>query len=188
MNLNEIQQTVQMQAILGIIEMVVMVFILIFLIYLILRLSNLFRKQDNERTISEKILEKRIAVYDIIAVKLYHIMCFFLYTGNWVEISPVEILRLKRELDRDTNIYGPLFDEELVGKFQEFHQQCFISASGWEQDVKIKSLYDLRVKHNMDWEEDWAHYFDTNNVVEAIQLKEKYDKLIDSFKQYLLLI
>ena len=187
MNLNEIQQTVQMQAIIGIIEMVVMVFILIFLIYLILRLSNLFRKQDNERTISEKILETRIIIYDRIAARLYDITCFFLYTGNWVEISPVDILRLKREIDRDTNIYSPFFTEELGNKMREFQQGCFISATGWEHDVKIKSLYDLREKHNRDWEEEWIHYFDTNNVVEAVKLKEKYEDLINTFKNYLML-
>ena len=187
MNLNEIQQTVQMQAIIGIIEMVVMVFILIFLIYLILRLSALFKQQDNNRNISEKIIETRIIIYDRISTSLYDIMCFFLYTGNWVEITPADILRLKREIDRDANIYSPFFTEELINKIREFQQRCFISATGWEHDVKIKSLYDLREKHNRDWEEEWVHYFDTNNVVEAVKLKEKYDELTDTFKRYLLL-
>ena len=77
--------------------------------------------------------------------------------------------------------------DELSGKIQDFHQQCFISSSGWEHDVKLKSLYDLREKHNAEWEEEWFRYFDTNNVVEAIKMKEKYDDLIDTFKRNLML-
>jgi len=187
MNLTEIQQTIQLQTVVEIIEMAVMVFILIFLVYLILRLSAIFRKQDNEQGINQKIIDKRIAVFDKVATKLYDILCFYLYMGNWVEISPVDVIKLKRELERDTNIYTPLFSDELIDKIQEFNQLCFITLSGWEHDVKIKSLYELREEHNLEWEDNWYRYFDTNNVVEATMMKEKYDDLMDSFKRYLAL-
>ena len=186
MNPTEIQQTVQMQAIMGIIEMVVMVFILIFLVYLMLRLSSIFRKQDKLPGIHDKILEKRITVYTGTIAKLYDILCFYLYIGNWVEVSPVDLIRLKVELDKHTHTYAPLFPDELIQKIEEFSKLCFIIPSGWEHDVKIKSLYELRARHHLAWEESWSDYFDTKNVVEATKLKEKYKDLIESFKNYLM--
>lgn len=185
MNVTEIQQTIQLQAVVEIIEMAVMVFILIFLVYLILRLSALFRRQDNERGTNQKILEKRIAVFDRMATKIYDILCFYLYTGNWVEITPVDVIKLKRELEKETNIYAPLFSDELIVMIQEFNRLCFITPSGWEQDVKIKSQYEQREEHNLEWEDNWYRYFDTNNVVEATKMKEKYDDLMESFTRYL---
>jgi hypothetical protein len=187
MNLTEIQQTVQLQAVMGIIEMVVMVFILIFLVYLMLRLSSIFRKQDKLPGIHDKILEKRITVYAGIIAKLYDILCFYLYTGNWAEITPVDVIRLKRELDKDLNSYAPLIHDDLIRDIQEFNKLCFISVSGWEHDIKIKSSYELRERHQGVWEDTWREYFDTKNVVEATKMKEKYDKVVDSFKMNLML-
>ena len=76
-----------------------------------------------------------------------------------------------------------LFSDEIAQKFTRFVQLCFVAHSGWEHEEKIKSHYDLRKDNNPGWKEDWIPYFDTNNVVDAIMMKERYDELIASFKR-----
>ena len=132
---------------------------------------------------NQKIVEKRLEIYDKMVPKLNDIYCFYCYIGNWNDITPMAVLRLKRELDKDMNIYASLFSENLSKKYMDFKQLCFVSMSGWEQDEKIKSYYELRQQNNLDWDDGWIQYFDPNNVVEAIKLKEKYDELIESFKE-----
>jgi hypothetical protein len=60
---------------------------------------------------------------------------------------------------------------------------CFVSFSGWEHKEKIKSLYEIRQEHNVEWNDDWIQFFDTNNVVEAILMKERYNELIEYFRR-----
>lgn len=133
----------------------------------------------------QKITEKRLDIYDEIAGRLHDMLSFFSYTGNWEDISPYEILRVKRELDKELALYGPLFPDELIEKCHGFIKLCFISASGWEHDIKIKSLYELRQEHQTGWDDEWIRYFDTKNVAEAVLLKEKFHELISGFNQEL---
>ncbi len=59
----------------------------------------------------------------------------------------MDIVGIKKELDKDINVYGPIFSEDLVKKYLGFIQLCFVPFSGWEHKEKIKSLYELRQEH-----------------------------------------
>ena len=135
---------------------------------------------------NEKIVEKRIEIFDKMVPRLNDLYCFFCYIGNWNELSPLAVLRIKKELDKDMNIFASLFSEALIQKYAAFKKLCFVSKSGWEQDEKIKSYFELRQQNNMDWKDGWIQYFDTNNVVEAVRIKERYEELIESFKEDLI--
>jgi len=84
------------------------------------------------------------------------------------------------------HVYASLFSESLGQKYAAFKQLCFVSKSGWEQDEKIKSYFELRQQNNVDWKDGWIQYFDPNNVVEATKIKERYDELVESFKEDLI--
>jgi len=159
---------------------------LILVAYLAIRFSRSLKRLSKKHWSNQKIVEKRIEIYDKMVPKLNDLYCFFCYIGNWNELSPLVILRVKKELDKDMNVYASLFSENLANKYAAFKQLCFVSMSGWEQDEKIKSYYELRQQNNVDWQDGWIQYFDTNNVVEAIKIKERYEELIDSFKEDLI--
>jgi len=76
-----------------------------------------------------------------------------------------------------------LYSKDIGEKYDDFMRLCFVSFSGWEHEEKIKSLYELRQENNVEWNDDWIPFFDTNNVVEAVKVKERYDELIASFKK-----
>jgi len=155
-------------------------FIIAFLVFRYKRIiKGLNRKQD----LDQRILEKRLEAYDRMGPKLNDIFCFYCYNGNWKEISPVDVLSFKRELDKDFHVSTPLFSTEIGEKYTDFMRLCFVSFSGWEHEEKIKSLYELRQEHNAEWKDDWIQFFDTKNVVEAVIVKETYDELVTSFKK-----
>jgi hypothetical protein len=158
----------------------------IMMVFLAFRFSRSLKRMNKKQWSNQKIVEKRIEIYDKMVPKLNDIFCFYCYIGNWNEIAPMAVLRLKRELDKDMNIYASLFSEDLSKKYMDFKQLCFVSMSGWEQDEKIKSYYELRQQNNLNWDDGWIQHFDTNNVVEAIKIKERYDELIEAFKQDLI--
>ncbi|MEN8228115.1 MAG: hypothetical protein ABFS38_08175 [Bacteroidota bacterium] len=183
MSISEIQQTEQIWKNLEIAIMIIALLTPIIIALLVFRFNGIIKRLNKKQWTNQKIVEKRIEIYDRIVPKLNDILCFYSYTGNWKELTPIDIIRLKKELNKDINIYAPLFSDDLSKKYIDFIHLCFVSFSGWEHDEKIKSLYELRQEHNVEWNDDWIQFFDTNNVIEAIKIKERYNELIDSFKK-----
>jgi hypothetical protein len=60
---------------------------------------------------------------------------------------------------------------------------CFVTYSGWEHEEKIKSLYELRRENYQEWDDNWYQFFDTKNIADAIKVKEKYNELLEFFKE-----
>jgi hypothetical protein len=155
----------------------------IIIVFLIIRYKRIIKNLKKDQQKNQKIFEKRIEIYERIGPKLNDLLCFYSYTGNWKELTPFDILRLKKELDKEINIHAPLFSKDLGKKYLDFMHVCFVSYSGWEHKEKIKSLYEIRRDNMAVWIDEWIPFFDTKNVVEAILLKERYDELIACFKR-----
>ena len=179
----ETQLTEQIWNSLKIAIMIIAILAPIIIAFLAIRFNRTIKRLKMKHQTNQRIVEKRIEIYDRIGPKLNDLLCFYCYSGNWKEITPIDILRLKKELDKDINIYTPLFSDDLSNKYVDFIHLCFVSFSGWEHKEKIKSLYEIRQEHNVEWNDDWIQFFDTNNVIEAIKMKERYIELIESFKK-----
>lgn len=164
-----------------ILEMVLLSFMLVILLYLVLRLSKQPTVSGIASGTGQLLLGKRLKVYDSMARNLYQLLCFFSYSGIWTEISPPQVFLIKSELDRKIETYGPLFSEELREHYQNFVKMCFVSSSGWQHELKIKSNYVLRKDHFPGWEDQWIELFDNKNVVDAVVLRERYHQIIDAF-------
>ena len=183
MNSPEIQQAEQIWNSLKIPITIIAALAPVIIAFLVFRYKRIIKGLDKKYQTNQSLVEKRIEIYDRISQKLNDIFCFYCYNGNWKEITPIDIVRLKKELDKDINVSTPVFSNDISEKYNEFMRLCFVSFSGWEHEEKIKSLYELRQEHNVEWKDDWIEFFDTNNVIEATKLKERYNALIDSFKK-----
>lgn len=183
MDIPDINFNDQLREILLIVALILAILTPIVFTILAIRFSRIIKAMKKKQWSNHKIVEKRMEVFGRMAPKLNDIYCFYCYVGNWDRITPQNILELKRELDKDIDTFFSLFSEALSKKYRGFMLLCFISASGWEHDTKIKSSYDLRQKNSGNWDKDWIKYFDTNNVVEATRIKEAYFDLIESFKE-----
>jgi hypothetical protein len=151
------------------------------------------KRHDKAQWTNQKIIEKRIIVYDKVVPKLNDLFCFYLYIGNWKELFPDRVIEIKRELDKDINIYAPLFNKELLTKYNDFIKECFETFTGWGKDATIKSLFIRRKQCNENWNDKWNDFFSTeyirtrkdndDQVSKDISLiKEKYLILLEEFK------
>jgi hypothetical protein len=155
------------------------------LIFQAIRFKRIKKRLIGQHQANVKLVEKRIEVYERMGPKLNDILCFFSYTGNWNQLSPVDIMRIKRELDKEINTTTPLFSDALANRYNSFMQLCFVAHSGWEHTEKIKSLYELRQENNVAWKAEWIPFFDPNNVLEGIKIKASYDELMACFRKEL---
>jgi hypothetical protein len=158
-------------------------------LFLGIKVNRILKKQENIFWTNQKILEKRIEIYDNVIFMLNDIYCFHCYIGNWKELSPVEIIEDKRKLDKIMNSYAPLFKNELLDDYNAFIEECFTTFSGWGNDAQIKSLYAKREKYNKTWEKTWSKMFNCENIntdndenQSIIKKRERYKILMNSFK------
>lgn len=153
--------------------------------FLVIRFNQTKKRLVRQYETHRGLVEKRLEAYGRMGPKLNDIISFLSYTGNWKELTPMDMLQIKRELDKDMATSAPLFSEELAGSYHSLMQLCFISISGWEHDEKIKSHYELRQQQDPDWSDAWIPWFDPKNVADAIRVREHYEELTGFFKKEL---
>lgn len=88
---------------------------------------------------SQKVVEYRLKVFEIVAPKLNRLFCFYTFVGRWKEIMPNDVLRLKRELDEDLYVYRVLFSADLFETYQRFMQILFKTFSAADRDTLMRA-------------------------------------------------
>jgi hypothetical protein len=175
-----------------IIKLLIEIIISIIVLILGFKIDKMLKKYENRLWTNQKILEKRLQIYDDVIFMLNDIYCFHCYIGNWKELSPITIIEYKRKLDKIINSYAPLFTERLVERYNSFINEHYKTFTGWGNDATIKSLYRRRQEYNTTWESDWSSLFDCENInndydenYSINNKKEKYKMLMREFKNNL---
>jgi hypothetical protein len=88
---------------------------------------------------SQKLIEKRLVVYDSMSPLLNDILCYFTYVGAWRDCNPSDIVIIKRKIDRMIHINAPLFSDEFFSACMDFQNLCFETYGGWGQDAKLRT-------------------------------------------------
>lgn len=142
--------------------------------YLAFHFNRTIKRYDRTQWTNQKIIEKRIAIYDIIVPRLNDLLCYYCFIGDWKEITPKGIIDTKRFLDKQVNVYAPLFTKEVLYKYNALIDICFEKFTGWGNDAKINSLFERRKKCQDNWTDDWNACFSLS----YINKRTKQDKLI----------
>lgn len=144
---------------LEIIKLIISCFTPIIVAILAYMFNKRMKDNDKKHWTNQKIIEKRIVVYDIIVPKLNDLLCYYSYVGNWKELTPKEVIDTKRFLDKQVYIYAPLFTKEVLEKYSSFINLCFEKFTGWGNDAKIYSMYKRRQDCQENWKEEWKNCF-----------------------------
>src|SRR5574344_960900 len=152
-------------------------------------LDRNLKRMENKQFINQKIIDKRISFYDTVVPLLNDILCYHLYIGNWKELSIDKIIEYKRKLDKEFNIYSPLFSGNIMQKYEQFMELCYSTMNGWGNDATIKSSYTNRQRYAI-WGKNDENKFDKNYISKIIkdgnekrileEKKESYKELINS--------
>ena len=137
---------------------------------------------------SEELLRARIDYYRVLVPDLNRLMCYMTFIGGWRDLSPPDILTLKRRLDENFNYAAPLFSKKVSQAYQELMDDTFVTFGRWGQDARIKSNpFRRRVawqgKGKDEWQPEWEDYFTMpeSSPISGESLQQyrgKYDTLI----------
>jgi len=146
--------------------------------------SRQLKRLDLSNWTNQKLIEKRLAIYDEIAPRLNALLCFFSWVGYWKTVSPPDAIRAKRELDRTMNIYRHVFEPEVYRAYQAFIEGLFETYNGAGQDARLRALIsgpdgDRRSQGSYAWDEAWATSFcEPAQALGCMEVRSRYKVLM----------
>lgn len=112
---------------------------------------------------TQKLIEKRLTVYDDLAPHFNDLLCYFTYVGCWKELDPPSIVAFKRVMDKKIHLAAPLFSPEFFLACSKFQNLCFETYGGWGKDALLRTHSERRqtARHG-DWNDDWNTCFSSS--------------------------
>jgi len=150
-------------------------------------LNRRIKRLEHLQWTSQKVIEKRLSVFDELAPLLNDLLCYFSFVGCWKDLTPVEVVKLKRKMDRIVHVNAPLFSKEFLNKYFDFINACYETYSGWGQDAKLRTPWEYRREAAKDsWQVNWADCFaDKDNCSTPQEIKSAYKSLMSCFSNEL---
>lgn len=106
---------------------------------------------------NSELLKTRLDYYRDLMPHLNDLMCYMTFIGTWRDLSPPEIIGLKRSLDRKFHCAAPVFSPAVAHAYDALMGLTFTTFGSWGQDAQIRSnAYRRRQSWcKGQWETDW---------------------------------
>lgn len=149
------------------------------------RLSKISKKVEKKQWTDQKIIEKRLEIYEDVVPKLNDLYCFYQKVGAWKSITPPRVIQIKRELDKAFHINNYLFKNDVLIIYNDFIDACFETYTGSGQGAKIIAEFQERKKYAAEWEGEWDALFSVSKEANTNETANKYKLLLQSFRNEL---
>jgi hypothetical protein len=94
-------------------------------------------KQKEEKF--AQVTKQRVILWDTIGPKVNDIYCYYMYVGNWKELTPGSMIKHKRDLDKLIYSYRPFFSDEFFSRYQKFINAAYKTGTGWGKDALLRT-------------------------------------------------
>lgn len=131
-----------------------------------------------------ELVKVRIDYYRKLVPDLNVLMCYITFIGTWRDISPLEIVQLKRRLDAQFHCASPLFSPQVAFAYKAFMEQSFETFGNWGTDAQIltSTIHRQEAWQRLDetWQSEWDDLFAiaSDEKITASSL-EKYRRAYD---------
>jgi hypothetical protein len=147
-------------------------------------INKRLKKIEYNQWRNQKLIEKRLTIYDDLAPLLNDILCYYTYVGNWKENSPIQIINLKRIVDKKVYLAAPLFCKEFLSSCMNFMNLCYETYTGWGQEPKLRTSFQKRQEvFGVNWEKNWDQIFSNSNHADPKGIQEAYINIMHIFSE-----
>jgi len=141
---------------------------------------------DHSLWVNQKVIERRLMLFDEMAPSLNDVLCYFTYIGSWKDRTPDQMVNLKRKLDQIAHVNYPLFSAGFLENYNSLIDLCFETYTGWGSDAKLRTKYSRRKNVlSTEWCESWEDCFSSDRIPEPTKIEEEYMKLMTFFSNEL---
>jgi hypothetical protein len=124
--------------------------------YWILRVT---KRLEHAQWRNQKLVEKRIEVWDELGPVVNDIYCYCLRVGSWKELKPPDAVAKKRVADKLMHLNPPYFSASFFASYQRFINTCFEAFQGHGENAKIRSTAWEHKNVHPSWDESWDRCF-----------------------------
>jgi hypothetical protein len=146
--------------------------------------ARLTRRVEASQWVNQKLIEKRIKLLDDVLPKLNEVYCYFMWIGNWKELSPADIIQRKRELDKVFFANQPFFSAHALAAYQEFTHVLFKTYAAPGVDARLRTASESHDGNRITsypgtWRPEWSDMFtQSEEQVERKAVDGQYQALI----------
>jgi hypothetical protein len=143
--------------------------------------ARLTRRVEASQWANQKLIEKRIKLLEEVLPQLNEVYCYFMWIGNWKELSPADIIQHKRELDKLFFANQPFFSGDALAAYREFTQVLFKTYAGPGVDAQLRTARESRNGSRMEsypgaWMPEWSEMF-AKDQMERERVENQYQAL-----------
>lgn len=161
-------------------------------VFLGLWVNRVAKRIEAAQWANQKLIEKRIAIYEKLAPLINDLYCFYMCVGHWKDLTPIQIVEIKRKLDKEVHIYSSLFSPEFVRFYNAFIDACFVTYAGAGHDARLRTLIehtkggDRRKSTSVPWKTEWDALFSGKEGCYPLQqVRTAYEELMFRFSKEL---
>lgn len=117
--------------------------------------------EDNNK----RVFQQRQDIYNKIGPLLNDIYSYYMYVGQWKQLSPIDIIKNKRELDKIIYTNIPYFDtaSSFLESYNSFMNAAFSTYQGWGKDALLRTnsrLHYAAIDTSLiRWQSEWNSMF-----------------------------
>jgi hypothetical protein len=144
------------------------------------------RRLDSYQHANQTVLARRHEIFQEVAPKLNQLLCFMAFVGRWKEITPADVLSLKRDVDEVMYTNRLLFSDELFATYQAFMARFFAMYATIDSDALIRARisFDLGDRRKLHWwSASMVDMFAQDHVCEPGEAQLSYDELSAAFRE-----
>ena len=132
---------------------------------------------------SQKLIEKRLSIYDDLSPLFNDVLCYFTYIGCWRDLNPPDVVNLKRSIDKKIHLAAPLFGQKFFDACMAFQALCFETYTGWGRDALLRTAFIRRSECRPDdWNSEWEACF-AKSAADPNSVRDAYRKVMEAFSE-----
>jgi hypothetical protein len=151
------------------------------------RFNDQLKKWEANQWRNQELIKARLEYYRILVPKMNDLMCYFTFIGSWKDLTPPQVVELKRTLDREFYCAAPLFSDSVLVAYNEFMAACFETFGSWGRNARLRTGFGRRREAaGADWNPEWEDMFSDSAVdgiseQSLVRIRELYNTLISAF-------
>jgi hypothetical protein len=164
----------------------------LFLLFLGIWVNRIAKRVETAQWANQKLIEKRIAIYDELAPLINDLYCYYMCVGNYKEFTPLQIIAIKRNLDKKVYIYAPLFSPDFIYSYNKFIHLCFLTYTGVGHDARLRTLIehpmggDRKKVSSFPWQTEWDVLFARKEQYSPLEeIDASYKRFMSRFSEEL---
>jgi hypothetical protein len=144
------------------------------------------RRIEQAQWASRTLIEKRLELFDKMAVPLNDLFCFFRLRGDFQDITPPKAIDRKRELDKLFFTHEALMSKEFGVRYKAYIDACFKPFEKVAHDARLRAAIEPQKRERgARWEEAWRdHFVERDDLITPLStIDSEYHALMNCFAE-----